>query len=193
MTGLGRTGKLFAIEHYNIVPDIIVMGRALGVYCPLAAVVLSSKGVGVFDDNVFGHVQSLSGCAAVLAGINVSNEEKILDRVREMGQYLGNRLKTLEQTHKSVGEVRGIGLFWTLELVRNRETKEPFTKQMDNYVRNVLTEISEYLLREKNIYIPADKFGIWIVPPLIVEKQEIDFIVDSIDEALEIADNEVTE
>lgn len=193
MTGLGRTGKLFAIEHYNIVPDIIVMGRALGVYCPLAAVVLSSKGVGVFDDNVFGHAQSLSGCAAILAGINVSNEEKILDRVREMGQYLGNRLKTLEQTHKSVGEVRGIGLFWTLELVRNRETKEPFTKQMDNYVRNVLTEISEYLLREKNIYIPADKFGIWIVPPLIVEKQEIDFIVDSIDEALEIADNEVTE
>ncbi|MHC4145443.1 MAG: aminotransferase class III-fold pyridoxal phosphate-dependent enzyme [Planctomycetota bacterium] len=197
MTGLGRTGEMFAIEHYNIVPDIIVMGKALGVYCPLSATVFSSRIAGVFDDNVFGHGQSFSGhalgCAAALAGINVLNEEKILERVREMGQYLGDRLKMLEQTHKSVGEVRGIGLFWTIELVRNRETKEPFRKQMDKYARNVLTEIAEYLLREKNIYIPADKFGIWIVPPLIVKKQEIDFIVDSIDEALKIADDKVTE
>jgi len=197
MTGLGRTGKLFAIEHYNIVPDIIVIGKALGVYCPLTATVFSSEVARVFDDNVFGHGQSFSGhalgCAAALASIKVLNEEKILDRVREMGQYLGNRLKTLGQTHRSVGEVRGIGLFWTFELVRNRETKEPFRKQMEKYTRNVLTEIAEYLLREKNIYIPADKFGIWIVPPLIVKKQEIDFIVDSIDEALRIADAEVTE
>ena len=64
---------------------------------------------------------------------------------------------------------------------------------MAKYTRNVLTEIAEYLLREKNIYIPADKFGIWIIPPLIVQKQEVDFIVDAIDEALRIADAEVTE
>jgi taurine--2-oxoglutarate transaminase len=197
MTGLGRTGKMFAIEHYNIVPDIIVMGKALGVYCPLTATVFSRPIAEAFDDNVFGHGQSFSGhalgCAAALAGINVLNEEKILDRVREMGQYLGDRLKTLEQKHKSVGEVRGIGLFWTLELVRNRRTKEPFRKQTDKYAGNVLTKIAEYLLREKNIYIPADKFGIWIVPPLIVNKHEIDFIVDSIDDALKITDDEVTE
>ncbi|MHC4431693.1 MAG: aminotransferase family protein [Planctomycetota bacterium] len=197
MTGLGRTGRLFAIEHYNIVPDIIVLGKALGVYCPLTATVFSGRIAEVFDDNVFGHGQSFSGhalgCAAALAGINVLNEEKILDRVREMGQYLGDRLKTLEQKHRSIGEVRGLGLFWTLELVRNRKTKEPFRRQMEKYSRNVITEIAEYLLREKNIYIPADKFGIWIVPPLIVKKQEIDFIVDSIDEALKIADDEATE
>lgn len=86
-----------------------------------------------------------------------------------------------------------MGLFWTLELVRNRQTKEPFRKQIQKYARNVVTEIAEYLLREKNIYIPADKFGIWIVPPLIVKKEEIDFIVDSIDDALKIADDKVTE
>jgi len=196
MTGLGRTGKLFAIEHYDVVPDIIVMGKALGVYCPLTAAVFSSRIAGAFDDIVFGHGQSFSGhalgCAAALAGIKVLNEEKLLDRVTEMGQYLGTRLKTLEQTHRSVGDVRGIGLFWTLELVRNRRTKEPFRKHTEKYSRNVITEIAEYLLREKNIYIPADKFGIWIVPPLIVAKQEIDSIVDSIDEALKIADDEVT-
>ena len=197
MTGLGRTGKMFAIEHYGIVPDIIVMGKALGVYCPLTATVFSRKIAEVFDNNVFGHGQSFSGhalgCAAALAGIHVLNEEKILDHVKEMGQYLGSRLKTLEQRHTSVGEVRGMGLFWTLELVRNRQTKEPFRKQIQKYARNVVTEIAEYLLREKNIYIPADKFGIWIVPPLIVKKEEIDFIVDSIDDALKIADDKVTE
>jgi taurine--2-oxoglutarate transaminase len=197
MTGFGRTGKLFAIEHYGIVPDIIVMGKALGVYCPLTAAVFSNKIARVFDDNVFGHGQSFSahalGCAAALAGINLLCKDEMLDRVTEMGQYLGNRLKTLEQRHRSVGDVRGIGLFWTLELVRNRQTKEPFRKQLEKYAPNVLTEIAAYLLREKNIYIPADKFGIWIVPPLIVDTHEIDFIVDSIDEALKIADDEVVE
>jgi taurine--2-oxoglutarate transaminase len=117
------------------------------------------------------------------------NEERILDHVIEMGQYLGNRLKALEQTHKSVGEVRGIGLFWTVELVRNRETKEPFRRQTEKYSHNVITDIAEYLLMKKNIYIPADKFGIWVVPPLIVNREEIDFVVDSIDEALKIADD----
>ena len=197
MTGLGRTGKLLAIEHYGIVPDIIVMGKALGVYCPLTATIFGSKIAEVFDNNVFGHGQSFSGhalaCAAALAGIKVLKEERILDRVKEMGQYLGNRLKTLEQTHKSIGEVRGIGLFWTIELVRNSRTKEPFRKQTQKYAHNVFTEIADYLLKKKNIYIPADKFGIWIVPPLIVKKEEIDFLVDSIDEALKIADNEVIE
>ncbi|UCF16237.1 MAG: aspartate aminotransferase family protein [Phycisphaerales bacterium] len=197
MTGLGRTGRMFAIEHYDVVPDIIVMGKALGVYYPLTAAVFSSKIAGVFDDNVFGHGQSFSGhalgCAAALAGIKVLNEEKILDRVTEMGQYLGSRLKTLEHMHKSVGDVRGIGLFWTLELVKNRQTKEPFRRHKEKYSRSVITDIAEYLLREKNIYVPADKFGIWIVPPLIVNRQEIDFVVDSIDEALKIADDKVTE
>ena len=188
---------MFAIEHYGIIPDIIVMGKALGVYCPLTAAVFTRKIAEVFDDNVFGHGQSFSGhalgCAAALAGINVLSEEKIFDRVIKMGQYLGNRLKVLERKHRSIGDVRGIGLFWTLELVRNRERKEPFRKQMEKYTRNILTEIAEFLLDQKNIYIPADKFGIWIVPPLIVKKEEIDFIVDSIDEALNIADDEVME
>jgi taurine--2-oxoglutarate transaminase len=197
MTGLGRTGKMFAIEHYDIVPDIIVMGKALGVYCPLTATIFSKKIAEVFDNNVFGHGQSFSGhalgCAAALAGINVLYEEKILTRVKEMGQYLGNRLKNLEQKHRSIGDVRGIGLFWTLELVRNRETKEPFRKQLEKYDRNIFSEIAKYLLKEKNIYIPADKFGIWIVPPLIANKEEIDFVVDSMDEALKIADYKTTE
>ena len=116
----------------------------------------------------------------------------ILDRVKELGGYLGEHLEKLGQAHKSVGEVRGIGLFWTIELVKDKRTKESFRKQTQKYAHNVFTEIADFLLK-KNIYIPADKFGIWIVPPLIVKKDEIDFIVDSIDDALKIADAEVVE
>ncbi|MEK6478254.1 aspartate aminotransferase family protein [Catalinimonas sp. 4WD22] len=195
MTGMGRTGKMLAIEHYGIEPDIIIMGKALGMYSPLAATILSGKVARSFDDNIFGMGQSFSGhalsCAAALASIEVLEEENILSHTQKMGAYLGERLGQLRQKHPSVGDVRGLGLFYTLEIVKNRETKEPLRKISEKYTKTVVTEIAEFLLREKNIYIPSDKFGIWIVPPLIVNKDEIDFIVEALDEALLLADKEV--
>jgi len=194
MTGLGRTGKMFAIEHYGIVPDIMVLGKALGVYCPLAAAVFSSKISKTFDECVFAHGQSFSGhalaCAAALASLKVIEEDNLLDHVSEMGHYLGQRLRQLRQTHSSIGDVRGVGLFWTIELVKDPGTHESFRKQTEKYTRTVVTDIAEFLLQEKNIYIPADKFGIWVVPPLIVTREEIDHVIDSIDEALSIADKQ---
>ncbi len=185
---------MFAIEHYGIVPDIMVLGKALGVYCPLAATVFSSKIAETFDQCAFAHGQSFSGhalaCAAALASLNVVEEDNLLDHVSEMGRYLGERLMKLRQKHRSMGDVRGLGLFWTLELVKDTKTREPFRKQTEKYARTVVTDIAEFLLQEKNIYIPADKFGIWVVPPLIVTREEIDYVVDAIDEALCIADKQ---
>ena len=192
MTGMGRTGKMFAIEHYNVVPDIIVMGKALGVYCPIAATIFSHNVAEVFDDNIFGHGQSFSGhalaSAGALASIKVIQEEKILEHVQSVGAYLGDRLNEIAKKHPSVGQVRGLGLFWTMELLKNSETKESVRPQTQKYAPNIVRKISDYMLKEKNIYIPADKFGFWIVPPLVVKKDEIDFIVDAIDDALHIAD-----
>lgn len=194
MTGFGRTGKMFAIEHYSIIPDILIMGKALGVYCPLTATIFSHKVAMSFEENLFGHGQSYSGhalaCAAALASINVLQEDGLVDHAREMGEYLGQRLIALAEKHPAIGDVRGLGLFWTLELVQDRETKEPVRLATEKYAYTVVSKIAEYLLQEKNIYVPADKFGIWIVPPLVVTKEEIDFIVSAIDDALEIADNE---
>lgn len=194
MTGFGRTGKMFAIDHYNVIPDIMVVGKALGVYCPLTATIFSKRVAEAFEDNLFGHGQSYSGhalaCAAALASIDVLQEDRIVDRVRKMGEYLGRRLAALAETHKSVGDVRGLGLFWTIELVKSKETKEPFRRATEKYAFTTVNKIADYLLREKNIYIPSDKFGIWIVPPLIVTESELDFIVDAIDQALNIADAE---
>jgi taurine--2-oxoglutarate transaminase len=195
MTGFGRTGKMFAIEHYDVIPDIMVVGKALGVYCPLTAAIFSHKVAATFEENLFGHGQSYSGhalaCAAALTSIKVLQEEGIVNHAREMGEYLGHRLNALVGKHRSIGDIRGLGLFWAIELVKDRNTKEPLRRVTEKYAYTPVSKIAEYLLQEKNIYIPADKFGIWIVPPLIVTEEEIDFLVDAIDDALAIADIEV--
>ncbi|WKN29881.1 aspartate aminotransferase family protein [Porifericola rhodea] len=195
MTGMGRTGKMLAIEHYGIEPDIVIMGKALGMYSPLAATIFSEKIARSFDDNIFGIGQSFSGhalsCAAALASIETLEEEHILEHTTRMGTYLGEKLLALKEKHISIGDVRGLGLFYTLELVKDRRTKEPLRKVTEKYKKTVVSDISQYLLEERNIYIPSDKFGIWIVPPLIVQKEEIDFLVEAIDDALLLADEQL--
>jgi taurine--2-oxoglutarate transaminase len=108
-----------------------------------------------------------------------------------MGEYLEHRLNGLVGKHPSIGDIRGLGLFWAIELVADRNTKEPLRRVAEKYAYTAVSKIADYLLQEKNIYIPTDKFGIWIVPPLIVTKDEIDFLVDAIDDSLVIADAEV--
>ena len=116
MTGFGRTGKMFATEHYDIVPDIMVVGKALGVYVPLTAAIFSHRVAKTFEENLFGHGQSYSGhalaCAAALAGIKTMQEDGIVHHAGEMGEYLGHKLTALAEKHPSVGDVRGMGLFW---------------------------------------------------------------------------------
>ncbi len=195
MTGMGRTGKMLAIEHFDIEPDIIIMGKALGVYCPLTAAIFSEKVAGVFDDMIFGHGQSFSGhalgCAAALESIRVLEDENMLERTRELGDYLGGKLHDLAAKHPSVGEVRGLGLFWTMELIKNRQTKEPARHPTQKYGDSVVKRMAKFLLDEKHIYVPGDKFGLWIVPPLVVTRDEIDFLIDAFDEALVFSDEEM--
>ena len=195
MTGMGRTGKMLAVEHYDVVPDIIVMGKALGAYCPLTAAIFSERVAASFDDTIFGHGQSFSGhalgSAAALESIRVLEEDGILERTQELGEYLGSRLHDLAKRHPSVGEVRGLGLFWTMELVKDRETREPFRHPTQKYGESVVRRIAQFLLEEKHIYCPGDKFGLWIVPPLVVSKEEIEMLIEAFDEALELADAEM--
>lgn len=195
MTGMGRTGRMFAFEHYGIAPDIVVMGKALGVYCPTAAVIFSEHVSRTFDDNIFGHGQSFSGhalgAAAALASLDVLEDERLIERSAELGEWLGGRLRTLADKHPSVGDVRGMGLFWTLELVKDRSSKEPLRKATEKYVRTVVKDVSEYLFRERNVYVPSDKFGIWVVPPLVVTREELEFVVCAIDDALNLADEHI--
>lgn len=193
MTGMGRTGRFLAIEHWDVEPDIIIMGKALGVYCPLAATILSEKVAQSFDHHLFGHGQSYSGhalaCSAALASLEILHEDGLLDQSAHLGSRLGEQLRTLGQKHPSVGDVRGMGLFWTMELVANQTTKEPLRKATEKYQESIVKQVSDFLFRERQVYVPSDKFGLWIVPPLIVNEEEIEFLLAAIEDALVLADS----
>jgi taurine--2-oxoglutarate transaminase len=192
MTGMGRTGTFLAVEQAGIEPDIVVMGKALGAYCPLTATIFSERVAAVFDDHVFGHGQSYAGhalgAAAALAGLEVLLDDGLLDQAAARGRRLGQRLTSLASKHPCVGDVRGLGLFWTVEIVRDRQSNAPLRKHTEKYSHTLVKDLARFLLEERNIYVPGDKFGLWIVPPLIVTHEEIDFLIEGIDAALTQAD-----
>ena len=161
MTGMGRTGRFLAIEHYDVAPDIIIMGKALGAYCPLAATIFSERIARCFDTNIFGHGQSHSGhalaCAAGLASIDVLESPGFLSEVRNRGAYLETKLRELASRHGAIGDTRGIGLFWTMELVPDSTTKKPLRRATEKYKETLVSKSAEDLLQEKNVYVPSDK------------------------------------
>ena len=130
MSGFGRTGKWFAVDHWNVVPDIMTMAKGLtSAYAPLGAVAMKPEIAAAFDERTFelgltytAHPVSL---AAAVANINVMRQDKLVEHAAAMGPVLNRMLKDLGETHPSVGEVRSIGLFGIIELVRDRKTKEP--------------------------------------------------------------------
>ena len=134
---------------------------------------------------------SLGSCAAAVASLDVLHSDGFLEHVRTEGEYLGDRLRELAARHPCVGDVRGLGMFWTLELVKDRTTKEPLRRATEKYTPTIVSQLSDFLLRERNIYVPSDKFGIWVVPPLIVTRDEINFLIEAIDAALTIADTAI--
>jgi adenosylmethionine-8-amino-7-oxononanoate aminotransferase len=130
VTGFGRTGKMFAIEHWNVVPDI--MGIAKGVvsgYLPLAATITNEKVAAKLDQEAFAHHYTFgwhpAACAAALKNIEIIQSERLVENSRTVGEYLLDQLQTMRK-HPTVGDVRGIGLFCVVEFVRDKKTKEPF-------------------------------------------------------------------
>lgn len=197
MTGMGRTGKWLAIEHWEVVPDIIVMGKALGAYCPLAATILSEKVAASFEHQLFGHGQSYSGhalaCAGALAALEVLIDDGLVDRAAAMGRVLGERLRALGERFEFVGDVRGMGMFWTMELVRDREEKVPLRRATEKYEPTIVKRVAEFLFQERQVYVPSDKFGLWIVPPLILREEEMEFLLEALEAALRYAERLVEE
>ncbi|MGQ9832886.1 MAG: aminotransferase class III-fold pyridoxal phosphate-dependent enzyme, partial [Candidatus Villigracilaceae bacterium] len=168
MSGWGRTGQWFAVNHWGVVPDIITTAKGItSGYVPLGAVIVSEEIARFFDDKYLyagltynGHALAL---AAALATIEVYEEDHLIENAATLGKYLGERLEALKAKHPSVGDVRYIGLFSALELVQNRETKEPFDP-------SVMTEVGK-TLKENGLFtfIMAKKdMGtvVFVVPPL---------------------------
>lgn len=193
MSGFGRTGKWFAVEHWDVVPDIITMAKGLtSAYTPLGAVAMKPKIAAAFDERVFqsgltytSHPVSL---AAALANIQVMKEDKIIERVAEMGPVLKRMLSDLGESHPSVGDVRNIGLFGILELVKNRNTKEPMA--LWNSSSSEMDALKKYCL-DSGLFLYTHWHTVLIIPPLIITEAQLKEGKDVLDKALEITDNAV--
>lgn len=131
MAGFGRCGEWFAINHWDVVPDLITFAKGSNSgYVPIGGVIISNAIAGTFDHRPYpggltysGH---LLGCASVAASINIFREEKIIENARSLGDdVIGPSLRDMAQRHPSMGEVRGLGVFWAVELVTDRQTRTP--------------------------------------------------------------------
>lgn len=189
MSGWGRTGEWFAVDNWKVTPDIITTAKGItSGYMPLGAVIVSDKIAQFFDDKYLyagltynGHALS---CAAALATIAVYEEDHLMENAREVGKYLGEKLEALKAAHPSVGDVRYIGLFSTLELVQNRESKEVMPA-------SVMGQVGKYL-RDSGLFtfIMANSLGsmVFVVPPLCITREQLDEGLAIVDKALGIAD-----
>lgn len=178
MSGWGRTGEWFAVDNWNVTPDIITTAKGITAgYVPLGAVIVREKIAKYFDDHVLYAGLTYNGhalaCAAANATIAVYEDEKIFDNVKKVGKYLGECLEDLKKKHVSIGDVRYIGLFTAMELVKNRETKEPLDP----------TPLKNFLI-QNGVYVFTFKSIMFIVPPLTITKEQLDEGLKLIDEGL---------
>ena len=197
MTGWGRTGSWFAVDHWNVVPDILTTAKGITTaYMPLGLCATTKKIGDFFDDHYFSHGHTYEAHPLTLApAIAAIGEYKRLDLIRranEMGEYLGKLLQALKPKHPSIGDVRGIGLFWAVDLVKNQTTKEPFNNYRDkvNGAPLLVDKVAADMMKN-GVYIQAWVSHFVVAPPLIVSKEEIDLGVKALDAALIIADQSV--
>ena len=178
MSGWGRTGEWFAVNHWNVVPDIITTAKGItSGYVPLGAVIVREKIAQFFDDKVLYAGLTYNGhalaCAAALATIEAYEEDQIFENAKKVGKHLGACLEELKQKHSSIGDVRYIGLFSGIEFVKDRETKEP----MD------LTPLKNFLIAN-GVYVFNFKNVLFVVPPLIITEEQLDEGLNLIEEGL---------
>ena len=194
MSGWGRTGQWFAMDHWKVKPDILVTAKGItSAYVPLGLCATTMKIASYFDDHFFSHGHTYEAhpltLAPAIAAINEMKRMNLVERANEMGDYLGTALRALGSRHPSVGEVRGLGLFWALELVRNRESKQPFNTKADKVSgKQMLVEKISADLMKQGVFLQAWLSHLVIAPPLIITKEEIDIAVIALDRSLSIAD-----
>ena len=194
MAGFGRCGEWFAVNKWNVTPDLICFAKGVNSgYIPLGGVVISQKIADTFRDRVFPGGLTYSGhplaCAAAVASINIFKEEKIVEHARMLGKdVIGPALEKMKAKHQSVGDVRGLGVFWAIELVKNRETREPYVPF--NASGPDAKPMMDLIVacKERNLW-PFTHFNrIHVVPPCNTPVEDVKKGLAIIDEVLDIAD-----
>lgn len=186
MTGMGRTGKWFAVEHWNVVPDVMVLGKGMsGGYFPLSAMITRSEFVDRLKEKTGGFVHGHTfshhpvACAVGLSVLQFIKENRLIERSQQRGDYLLKRLEELK-SYPFVGEVRGRGLMAAIEFVKDQKTKEPFPRS-ERFTEKLIDLAFENGL----VLYPGTGFVdglngdmVMLGPPLIIEESQIDEIME---------------
>ena len=197
ITGWGRTGEWFGVDNWKVKPDIMTTAKGItGGQFPLSLTATNGTIAEFFERNWLPLSGTFSahplGMAAGVAAIEEYQRQNLVPRAKEMGSYLGKRLEELKSRHRSIGDVRGLGLLWAVELVKNRRTKEPFNTPQD-YLTGKTLMIQKIAGRMMNsgVFVYTGVVSHMIVsPPLIISREQVDHAVEVMDGALEIADQE---
>jgi taurine--2-oxoglutarate transaminase len=193
MAGFGRTGKWFGVDNWDVVPDILTVAKGINSgYVPLGAMIVRKPIADWVRDKYFAGGLTYSGhplaCASAVASIEAFKEEGIVENSAEMGGVFAEKLRELESKHPSIGDVRGLGCFWGIELVKNRETREPLVPfNATGEAFAPVARVAKAAL-ERGLYLMTHWNVIIVAPPLTITRDEIDEGIGILDEALSIAD-----
>jgi taurine--2-oxoglutarate transaminase len=193
MAGFGRSGKWFACEHWDVVPDILTVAKGINSgYVPLGAMVINRRLADWVQDKYFAGGLTYSGhvlaCAAAIASIEAFQEEGIVENSAALGDVLGEELGRLQERHPSIGEVRGKGLFWGVELVRDRDTREPLVPF--NAAGEAAAPVAKLAkaAMERGVYLMTHWNVIICAPPLTITREELDEGLGVLDEVIALVD-----
>ncbi|MFF3307960.1 aspartate aminotransferase family protein [Streptomyces sp. NPDC002952] len=194
MAGFGRTGRWFAADHYDVTPDLLTFAKGVNSgYVPLGGVAISGAIAETFARRPYPGGLTYSGhplaCAAAVATINVMEEEDVVGQAARTGEnVIGPALRELAERHPSIGEVRGTGMFWALELVRNRETREPLVPYNASGEANAPMAAFAAAAKAHGLWPFVNMNRTHVVPPCNISEAEAKEGLAALDEALSVAD-----
>ncbi|HUZ79447.1 MAG TPA: aspartate aminotransferase family protein [Thermoplasmata archaeon] len=197
MSGWGRVGEWFAVNHWNVVPDILTTAKGItGAYAPLGLTATTPAIHDIFQERYFPHGHTYEAHPLTLAPAVAAIEEyrrlALIEKSRRDGEYLLGRLREIQARHPSVGEVRGLGLFAAVELVKNRTTRAPFNTEDDKIAgRPLVADAVSQAMMKEGVYCISWVSHLVIGPPLIITREELDHGLEVLDRALAVADARV--
>ncbi|HEU5088661.1 MAG TPA: aminotransferase class III-fold pyridoxal phosphate-dependent enzyme, partial [Roseiflexaceae bacterium] len=196
MSGFGRTGAWFAVDHWGVQPDMITMAKGLtSAYVPLGAVMVSEPIAAYFEDNTLYAGLTYNahpvGCAAAVACINVYREDGLIEQAAQLGKVIKTEFQAMKERHPCIGDARAIGLFSMLELVKDRATREPLTPYNPRpHELGPMPEFGAYL-REQGLFTFVRWNTVFVNPPLCITEEQLREGLAIIDRGLEIVDKAV--
>lgn len=178
-TALGRTGKMFAFENYDILPDIVLLGKGLGgAVFPMAAMLVNDS-LDVAEEIALGHFtheKSSVGCAAALATLQYMEKYQLLERSRTLGVYMKSRLEEMKERFPVIGDVRGIGLLYGVELVKDRGTKEKALTEAEAVMYHCMEKGLSFKVSQGNV--------LTLAPPLVITDVQLEEAMDILEESI---------